>query len=69
MIALAILLIPFTCGFSLLLLTVTQTSISGYIEVTVANAGRFHQTMFPVNSRGAFAEVMSRVAYARSVSF
>ncbi|MFE3795609.1 hypothetical protein [Nocardia tengchongensis] len=68
-IAVAILLLPFTCGLSLLLLMAAQTTVSGYIEVTVANAGRFHQTMFPVNSRQTFAEVMSRVSYARSVSW
>ncbi|MFE2999274.1 hypothetical protein ACFXG4_30235 [Nocardia sp. NPDC059246] len=60
---------PFTCGFSLLFLVVTETDISGYVEVSVANARRYHQTTLPVNGPGTFAEVMSRIAYARSVSW
>ncbi|MFJ9370944.1 hypothetical protein ACIRRA_41940 [Nocardia sp. NPDC101769] len=66
-IVLAILLFP-VCFAGLLFLLIKETKFSGYIEVSVANAGRYHQTLIPVLRPETFAEVMSRVSYARSVS-
>lgn len=67
-IALALIFLAPTCGFSLLLLMVSETNLSGHIEVTVANAGRFHQTSIPVNGSGTFADITARISYARTVS-
>ncbi|WP_405495251.1 hypothetical protein [Nocardia sp. NBC_00511] len=51
-IALSVLFIPFTCGLSLLLLGISETDVSGHIEVTVSSGGRFHQTSVPATWRG-----------------
>ncbi|WP_162958582.1 hypothetical protein [Nocardia yunnanensis] len=66
-IVLAILLFP-VCFIGLFFLLIKETQVSGYVEVTVASGGRYHQTLIPVLERETFAEVMSRVSYARSVS-
>ncbi|MGW4244573.1 hypothetical protein [Nocardia sp. NPDC004722] len=65
----AILLLPFTCGLSLFFLMATETTITGYVEVSVTNAGRHHQVPIPSNGRATFADTMSRIGYARSISW
>ncbi|MFE2999371.1 hypothetical protein ACFXG4_30730 [Nocardia sp. NPDC059246] len=66
-IVLAILLFP-VCFVGVFCLLIRETEFSGFVEVSVASGGRYHQTLIPVLQRETFAEIMSRVSYARSVS-
>ncbi|MBL1072879.1 hypothetical protein JK358_00555 [Nocardia sp. 2] len=56
------------CGLGLLFLLIKERVISGYIQVTVANEGRFHSAMIPVQNQHTFPMVMQQVNYARSLS-
>ncbi|WP_405497828.1 hypothetical protein [Nocardia sp. NBC_00511] len=66
-VVLAILFLPM-CFLGLLFLLIKQKSITGYVQVTVTSAGRYHSTLIAAQNESTFPMVMQQVNYARSVS-
>jgi hypothetical protein len=66
-IALAIILAIFTCLIGLLFLLIKERRTTGFVQVTVQNGGRTHNTHVSVNSPAQVADTLARVNFARTL--
>jgi hypothetical protein len=57
----------FACLLGLLLLLIKERRTTGFVQVTVQNGGRTHNTHVSVNSPGQVADTLARVNFARSL--
>lgn len=55
------------CLLGLLFLLIKERKTTGFVQITVQNGPRTHNTHVPVHSPGQAAEVLARVNYARTL--